>query len=105
MGFIIARIIAVILLFWALDEHRYGYYTLLRFVVCGVTAYGAYLAAEIEKKGWTWTFGILTVLFNPVIPIHLNRETWAFIDIGVAILLLVSIFLIKRHRRSGGDND
>ena len=37
MFFIFARIIAAILLFYALDKHPYDYYTLLRFVVCGVT--------------------------------------------------------------------
>ncbi len=35
MGYIIARIIAIILLIWALDDHPYSYYTLLRFAVSG----------------------------------------------------------------------
>lgn len=98
MGFTIARIGAAILLFWALDRHPYSYYTLLRFIVCGVTAYGAYFASELGKKGWAWTFGIIAILFNPIIPIHLNRSTWAIIDLGVAVLLLVSLFLLRQPK-------
>ena len=73
MGFIIARTIAAILLLWALDRHPYSYYTILRFVVCGVTGYGVYFAAQLEKNGWAWAFGIIALLFNPIIPIHLAR--------------------------------
>lgn len=98
MGFTIARIIAAILLFWALDRHPYGYYTLLRCVVCGVTAYGVYYALEFQKNGWAWTFVIIAVLFNPLIPLHLRRGTWQFIDLGVAILLLISIFLLRKSQ-------
>ena len=91
VAFIIARIAAAIMLFLALARLPYGYYTLLRFVVCGTTAYGAYFAPTEQKKpAWAWTFGIIAVLFNPFLPIHLIRGTWAFIDVAVALLLVVS---------------
>lgn len=96
MGFIIARVIAAILLFLALDRHAYGYYKVLRFVVCGVNVYGVYLAAKLEKIGWVLTFGIIAILFNPLIPIHLRRGTWQFIDLAAAVLLLLSIFLLRK---------
>ena len=96
MGFTIARIIAAILLFLALGKHPYGYYKLLRFVVCGVTVYGVYFAIKMEKIGWVWTFGIIAVLFNPLIPIYLRRGIWQFIDLAVAVLLLLSIFLLRK---------
>jgi hypothetical protein len=96
MGFTIARIIAAILLVWALDKHPYSYYTLLRFIVCGVSAYGAYFAVELKKNSWAWIFAIIAILFNPIIPVHLDRRTWAFIDLGVAIILLISLFLLQK---------
>ena len=98
MGFTIARIIAAILLFLALDRHPYGYYKLLRFVVCGVNVYGVYFAVKLEKIGWAWTFGIIAILFNPLIPIYFRRGTWQFIDLSVAVLLLLSIFLLKKSQ-------
>jgi hypothetical protein len=98
MGFTIARIIAAILLFLALDRHPYGYYELLRFVVCGVSIYGLYFSAKLEKIGWAFTFGIIAILFNPLIPIYLRRGTWQFIDLAVAVLLLLSIFLLRKFQ-------
>lgn len=95
MNFTLARIITAIMLYVALDRMPIGYYTILRFVVCGITAYGAYVFAEQNKKGWAWIFGIFAVLFNPFVPMHLSRNTWAPIDVGVAAFLLISIFGVK----------
>ena len=97
-GFVIARVISAILLFWALGKHPYGYYTLLRFVVCGVSAYGANFSAQLRRNNWAWIFGIVALLFNPIIPIHLNRDIWAFIDSGVGVLFLVSLFVVRKQR-------
>lgn len=94
-GFALARIVAALMLFWALDRHPYGYYILLRWVVCAVSAYTALLLSEADKKGWAWCFGIIAVLFNPLIPVHLNRALWALIDIGAAIAFLASFSIPK----------
>jgi hypothetical protein len=91
MAFKIARIIAAILLVVALGDHPYDYYVLLRFLVCGVCGYGAYYAFRKKEEVWTWTFAIIALLFNPIIPIHLARGTWAIIDLAAAVVLLVSL--------------
>lgn len=96
MAFVIVRVIAVTLLFLALGQHPYGFYKILRFVVCGVAAYGAYFAIELERKNWAWSLGIVAILFNPFIPVHLDRYTWAIIDVIVAFVLIVSLFLLKK---------
>jgi len=104
VAFIIARIAAAIMLFLALARLPYGYYTLLRFVVCGTTAYGAYFASTEQKKpAWAWTFGIIAVLFNPFIPIHLSRDIWAVIDVAVALLLVVSLRFLRQPKRPAED--
>jgi hypothetical protein len=103
-AFIIARIAAAIMLFLALGKFPYGYYTLLRFVICGTTAYGAYFASTEQKKpAWAWTFGIIAVLFNPFIPIHLSRDIWAVIDIAVALLLLASLLVLRESKSPAAD--
>lgn len=94
-GYTIARVIAAALLLLALADLPYGFYTLLRIIVCAVGAYGAYLAYSLERPVWTWTLGAIAVLFNPIIPIYLERETWAPIDVGVAVVLLISIRTVK----------
>jgi len=92
VAFICARLVAALLLIWALSRHPYSYYIMLRFVVTGVSAYGLYSAIQAKRAGWIWTFGSLVILFNPLFIVALDRRTWTLIDIGVAILFLVSIF-------------
>ena len=63
----------------------YGYYTLLRLVVIVVSALGIFVFNEM-KDGTTVIFlGLIFILFNPFIPIHLDKMVWVFIDIVVAI--------------------
>jgi len=96
-GIAIAKLVAAGMLFGAVGRHQYDYYTLLRWVVCGVSAFAAFKAAELRKGGWVWTFAIVALAFNPIIPVYLNRDIWAFIDLTAAVLLLISIFVIDRH--------
>lgn len=81
-------------LFIALFEGLpYGYFTLLRFVVCAVGAYMAYKIYESDNDSlWVWLFGGIAILFNPIIPIHLTREVWWIIDLIVGGVFLLSIF-------------
>lgn len=98
----IVRIIAILMLFWALANHPYGYYQLLRWVIAGTTGYLAYLAYESKKNTWTWILAITAILFNPIAPIHLNRETWAVLDIIAAAIIFTSIFKIKTVLKKEG---
>ena len=93
------------MLFGALGHHGYDYYVLLRWLVCGVAAFAAYRAYEISAKGWCWVLAIVALFFNPVIPVHLERGTWEFIDVGVALLLLVSIVAVDLRLPSSGSRD
>ncbi|WP_412070171.1 DUF6804 family protein [Rubrivirga sp. IMCC43871] len=85
----------------ALAPMPYGYYTLLRLVVCGVSAYGAFRAAESGATAWTLTLGVTALLFNPIVPIPLDRETWALIDVAAAVLMVVSGFKLREPEGAG----
>jgi len=98
VGFLIARLIASGMLLLALSSHPYSYYILLRWVVCGTAAYGAFKSVELEKSGWAWVLGIIALLFNPIFPVHLSRDIWAPIDIVAALIFVVSIFTIRRGK-------
>ncbi|MCK9582894.1 MAG: hypothetical protein M0Q46_04705 [Endomicrobiales bacterium] len=92
----IAVIISATFLFLALfDGWLYGFFTLLRFVVCASSAYVAWVAHEAQKEKWVWIFGFLSVLFNPFIAIHLNREIWSFIDFIVGVFMVISTFMLR----------
>lgn len=93
--FSIIRIIAIMMVLIALGKYPYSYYKFIRIVVCIVCILGAYLSNEVTKKYWIWVFGAIAILFNPIMPFHFNRETWAIFDIGVAIVFSLSFLQIK----------
>jgi len=93
----IARLVSAALLIWALDRHPYGYYTLLRWVVCGAGAYTAFVALSLNKMAWVWCIGIIALFFNPLIPVHMDKSTWAIIDVITAGVLIVSIFFVREE--------
>ena len=93
---LIPAIIAALMLFGALAPWPYGYYQLLRFVVCGVSIYVAVIAYDWQKIWATWLFGLLAVLFNPLIPVHLTWELWQPIDVICALLFVVIVFILKK---------
>ncbi len=72
----------------------YGYYQLLRVVVCAIAVWGATLAHRMENPGWIWLLAVLAVIFNPVFPVRLEREIWSIIDVGAAVVLVASLRLL-----------
>lgn len=91
----ILKIIAIIILFWALADNPYSYYQILRWVIASVSGYSAYLAYKQGKNAWTWTLAITAIFFNPIAPIHLNRETWSILNIITAVIIFISIFKLS----------
>ncbi len=65
----------------------YGYYQLMRFVVCGVAGFCAYKAYEGRKQPWLFLAGFVALLFNPFVPIRFDRDTWRVLDFITAILM------------------
>jgi len=86
----IVMLLLAIPTFWV-----YGYYVLLRWVVTISAVFLLSLAYESKKTFWVFLIGMVAILFNPIIPVNLDKETWVVIDFIVAIIFLASIFKIK----------
>jgi len=72
----------------------YGYYTFMRFIVCGCSGYIAYnLYLNNDRNAWLWIFGIIAILFNPFAPIHMIKEIWMIVD-----ALVGGLFLLLSYR-------
>lgn len=84
------------MLLGALADWPYGYYQLLRFVVCGVSVYVAFTAYNLQKMWAVWLFGFIALLFNPLIPFHLSRQLWQPIDLICAVLFVLGIFILRK---------
>lgn len=89
--------ICAAMLFLGAAPLPYGYYILLRLVACGVFAFAAFVSFDRKNKTLPWVYGLLALLFNPIIKIYLPKETWAFVDVAAAILLLATAKAVKSN--------
>jgi hypothetical protein len=71
-----AWLVTATLLVWAaVDTHPYSFYMLLRWICCPVLAYSAFIAYETNRVLWSWIFGVLALVYNPIFRTHLDRST------------------------------
>ncbi|MGM0408958.1 MAG: DUF6804 family protein [Bacteroidota bacterium] len=91
-------LICSLLLLLALVDLPIGYYTLLRIVV----TIGAVVVVITEFNNgfnfWVISFGLIAILFNPLIPVYLNdKEAWMPIDIIAAVLFGIKSFINNKN--------
>ena len=89
--------ISVVFLFLGIlgSGFDYGFFTLLRVVVSGTTAFLSWKAYATNQEGWVWVFGALAVTFNPILPLALGRDIWVLTDLLAIGILITSIFRFK----------
>lgn len=85
-----ARVVAGIMLLLALGSREYYYYQILRVVVCAAAAILVWYFFEKKQSGWALAFMSVAILFNPVTPIYLAKETWQATDLFAGILFFAS---------------
>lgn len=87
LALVAASTVAVAL---GLLDMPYGFYTLLRCTICFAAAVGFAAARRRGDLPWTWTYGALAVLYNPVLPVHLGAKgLWILVNVGTLIVLWV----------------
>ena len=92
----IAPALLLLIAVWRLP---YGYYTFTRIVTCGASVLIAVAGMQERAVVQTWTILLLAiaVLFNPFIPIHLNRAVWFYLDLGAATAFLAHLVLVRQN--------
>ena len=82
----------------------YGYYVLLRLIVCAVSIYAIYVRRDSKSEYIVALVGI-TLLFNPMIPVYLNKLLWVPIDLGVAYFFWHLVSETSSSPSEGGGSD
>lgn len=95
-----ARVVAIIMLLVALMPNPYGYYILLRWVICGICAYYVFEALKTRKHPWAWVFGIGAIIYNPIFPLHLGRSVWSVVNIASVVVVIASFSAMRQKRRA-----
>jgi hypothetical protein len=91
--------LAGLLVFALREGNPYGFYQLLRWLCFGVFAYSAYSFYEKQRTGWTWSFLLLALLYNPFAKVALGRQTWEVVNVASAVVLAVAVWIQWRGSR------
>ena len=85
-------------LFLALSNLPMGYYTFLRILVTASAVAVVLTEFKGELTPTVITFGLIAILFNPIIPVHFNdKSIWMVIDLIAGILFAIKAFTIKTN--------
>ena len=91
-------LIPIALLLIGLADLPTGYSSLGRITVCLISALSCYWSYKSDNKVGVAmvVFGLLALLFNPILPVYLrDKDVWAVIDIVAAVLLFILYFKLK----------
>lgn len=93
-------VIAIGMLVLGATNMPFGYYTLLRIVACTIFGWAAYIAFTRRSQTLPWLYGLIAVLFNPLVKVSFSKPIWAALDIGAAVFLIVTArFIVSRRHR------
>lgn len=76
----------------------YDFYILLRWLICIsaiITASGFY---KSKLSGWAFLFGLMGLLFNPIFPFYLKKNTWVMIDLVSSVLFFLAAYSTKKNK-------
>ena len=87
--------------FVAVARMPYGYYTLVRLVVCATFVFVVVMAAMGRQMWAVWVCIIFTLLFNPIVPVHLTRSLWQPLDFIAGATLVAAAFVVHSRPQPG----
>lgn len=94
--FLLFRAATVLLLVAGIWDWSYSYYSLLRVATTFAAIEVCWVAVSLRKEAWLLPFAAVVVLWNPLAPVHLPKQTWRILDATAAVLLACSIKAVAR---------
>ncbi len=83
----------------------YSFYVFLRIAVCLCAIYSAARAKETGRIAWTWIMASIAIVFNPVLPLHMQRANWRVFNlVGAGIFAVWMILVSPRRPKPGVDS-
>lgn len=89
-------VICIVALALGLFALPIGYYSLLRWFICGTAIFIAIKLNNKEKTSFTfWSYCLVALVYNPIAPLHLGKDFWSIVNIAT---ILGFIYIIKEHK-------
>lgn len=77
-----------------------AFYTLLRVVVCLTAVVGFVAARRTGAESWVWVFGVIAVVYNPLVPLYLHsRGLWTIINLVTIALFWNGLRAVRTPAR------
>lgn len=93
VAFALVSTVAVVVGFFGMP---YGYYALLRVVVCLTGAVGFAAARKAGDSLWPWVYGVTAVLYNPLFSVHLGgKAIWVAVNVATVVVLWLGATLFR----------
>jgi hypothetical protein len=96
MPITVATLISTIAVVIGFADLPYGYYMLLRLLLCSVSLFFLF-GAKLALTDWEkWTLGGFAVLYNPLMPIRIGEKAiWEILNVITVVLFLATT---ARHK-------
>ena len=94
-------LLAILLGVAAEARHPYSFYIMQRMEATVGGIYWAVRVYRVGPRGWMWAFVAMALLFNPILPVRMQRPQWESVDTWLSFLLLGWSFYWGR-RKAGG---
>ena len=96
-------IVLIVLLLIATGDFGSGFYTFLRIFVCLLSLNLAFIIHMHDGKRAMITINIIiAILWNPIIPIYFEKDTWVGLDIIASIVeCVIGVYSYRIWRKEG----
>lgn len=74
----------------------YGYYKFLRLFIFATSCIYLYKNKE-NKSNFIYSWFVLGLIYNPIIPIYLSKDIWCVINIVSIVYLVFYLLKNKKH--------
>lgn len=85
------RIIAGLMLLLAVSDLSYSYYQVLRVVICGSAIFLIWYFNSIKQGAIGWSFIVPALLFNPFLPVYLDKQIWQALDVVFSLQFFLAL--------------
>jgi hypothetical protein len=96
-------LVAVAVAIALIPSMPYGYYSVMRWVVCASCAWLALASYRNGQEEWAWCWGVIAGIYNPIFPVHANREIWSIVN--VATIAVAAWYGFKASRSDRGSQN
>ena len=91
-------LIAVLLGLALVPTMPYGYYSIMRWLVCGAFVYLAVGEHAAGRTGWVWIWAVAAGVYNPIFRVHADREVWTVANLLTIAVVAIGAYTFKAKR-------